>query len=89
MGIYKDYAWQSQLDQGYESMTISAKERAHHGNSTKFMIAISGNKFSSYSFVVYLSNYINRLLATYSYESGFLVLNESAEYIVDVFSQND
>jgi hypothetical protein len=29
------------------------------------------------------------LLTTYSYESGFLVLNESAEYIVDVYSQND
>jgi len=45
------------------------------------------DEFASYSFAAYLSNYYSRILSIYAFESGFLVKNEFAEYIVGIFDQ--
>ncbi|CAK89337.1 unnamed protein product (macronuclear) [Paramecium tetraurelia] len=85
---YKEYLWQSQLDLGYESITISRSNRIKNGNEREFIIAINGvNNFSSFSFVAYLSNYYSRVLSIHTFESGFLGKNELAEYIVDTYDE--
>ncbi|CAD8113371.1 unnamed protein product [Paramecium primaurelia] len=85
---YKQYPWQSQLDLGYESITISRNNRLINGNGSEFIIAINGvDEFSSYSFLAYLSNYYSRILSIYSFESGFLVKNELAEYNIGIFNE--
>ncbi|CAD8114915.1 unnamed protein product [Paramecium primaurelia] len=85
---YKHYPWQSQLDFGYESITISRGDRIINGNETQYIIAINGvDEFASYSFVAYLSNYYSRTLSIYAFESGFLIKNEFAEYIVGIYDQ--
>ncbi|CAD8211551.1 unnamed protein product [Paramecium octaurelia] len=85
---YKLYPWQSQLDLGYESITISPQNRINNGNESQFIIAINGvDEFSSYSFVAYLSNYYSRLLSVHAFESGFLLQNEFAEYIINIYNE--
>lgn len=44
----------------------------------------ANEEFSSYSFFIYASNYLSRLLMPMSTESGFLVAGERIEYKVYV-----
>ena len=77
-----DYKWQSQLDLGYEGLTISPTNlNLSENEEVALYISIRGsNEVSSYQLIFYISDKYNRLMTKYSTESGFLSASEYAHY---------
>lgn len=77
-----NYKWQSQLDLGYEGLTISPTNlNLTDTDELALYISIRGsNEVSSYQFIFYISDQYNRLMTKYSTESGFLSPGEFVNY---------
>lgn len=79
----EQFKWNSSLDLGYESITISSNHRdLFNTTDQEFILAIHGkNELSTFSFVMYISDHYSRMLATFSVESGYLIKDDVISYI--------